>query len=345
MSKKIQISDDNGVSWSTFPGSSGSLTTDMGTIDDTIFGTDYSSMQPGMENWTMQTNGLYKGFAGYVATLKMLGTPTTMTTEPMSLVSGKTYQVTNAVKRNFDLVAALSFSDGGGVISAANIANVDFLFGRVTFVPAFTPSGGVTVTGTYAPMTNIARATGFTLTQTSATIDDTDFATAQANDGTRVYISGLKTCSLALTGIYSGSNDWRTRLGQRSRVLVEINPDGSGKSIARGFFAFTAVGQSGNVGAQEGATATLPLYVPQNANLAYPFSWVHDPSTTLNTSIQKAMTAWLNNLLYEYRYLYDGINGFQGNGIITDLSLAGGLEVMNDFTIHVQGSGVLSPAP
>jgi hypothetical protein len=345
MSKKIQISDDNGVTWSTFPGSSGSLATDMGTIDDTIFGTDYSSMQPGMENWTLQTNGLYKGFAGYVATLKMIGTPTTMTAEAMSLVSGKTYQVTNAARRNFDLTAALSFSDGGGVIAAANIASVDYLFGRVTFVAGYTPTGSVTVTGTYAPLANIARATGFTLTQTSATVDDTDFATAQANDGVRTYISGLKTASLALTGIFSPSNTWRTQLANRGRVLVEINPDGSGKSVARGFFAFTAVGQSGNVGAQEAATATLPLYVPQNAALAYPFSWIHDPTTTLNVSIQKAMNAWLNNLLYEYRYLYDGTNGFQGNGIITDLSLAGGLEVMNDFTIHVQGSGVLSPVP
>jgi hypothetical protein len=105
------------------------------------------------------------------------------------------------------------------------------------------------------------------------------------------------------------------------------------------------VGQSGNVGAQEAATATLPLYVPQNANLAYPFSWIHDVTTTLNQSIQRAQIAWLNNLLYEYRYLYDGTNGFQGNGIITDLSLAGGLEVMNDFTIHVQGSGPLSAVP
>jgi hypothetical protein len=345
MAKKIRISDDNGVTFYTFPGSSGELATDAGSIDDTIFGSEYKSSQSGMIAWTLNTNGFYKGFAGYVATLKKLSGPLALTAEPMALVAGTTatYQVTNAIKRSFDTVTPPVFSVGGTPVSAGTIVNVDYLFGRVTLTGA--AGGAVTVTGAYLPSTDVARATGFTLTQTADTIDDTDFATASANAGHRVYIPGLKTASLALTGIYGLTNNWRASLESRERLIIEINPDGNRKSIARGYFMYTAVGQSGNVGAQEGATATLPLQVPDIGNLVYPFSWLHDPTTTLNIAIQKAMTAWINNLVYEYQYLYDGTNGFQGNGIITDLTLAGGLEVMNEFTIHVQGSGPLTAVP
>lgn len=345
MAKKIQISDDNGVTWYTLPGNSGELNSEAGSIDDTVYGQSYKSTQSGLIGWTLSANGLYKGFAGYVADLRITGTPVAMVGEAMSLVTGKTYQVTLAARRSFDPAAAITVYDGGTPVVAADIASIDYLFGRVTFAVGYTVSGAVTVDASYLPLSTIARASGFTLTQTTDSVDDTDFETAQANDGHRVYKAGLKTVSLALNGIYSASNNWRTLLFARERVLIEINPDGAGKSVARGFFKPTAAGQSGNVGDQEAATATFPLSVPDIDLMQYPFSWIHDPSTTLNPAILRALAAWQNDYMYSYRYLFDGTNGFEGDGIVTDLSLAGGLEVMNEFTVNVQGSGQMAAVP
>jgi hypothetical protein len=345
MAKSIRISDDNGVTWSTLPGSSGELATEAGSISDTIFGQEYSSTQSGLISWNLSANGLYKGFAGYVATLKISGTPIAMVAEPMSVVSGKTYQITAPTKRMIDPGTAVSVLDNAAPVAVANIQNIDYLYGRVTFKSTYVPTGPITISGSYTPLATIARANGFTLTQTTNAVDDTDFETAQSNSGTKVFIAGLKTVSLALTGIMSTGNNWRTLLFGRNRVLIEINPDGQGKSVARGFFKPTSAGQSGDVGDQESATATFPLSVPDNDLLAYPFAWLHDPSTTLNAAVRKALTAWQNNFKYDYQYLQDGTNGYQGDGIITDLSLAGGLEVMNSFTVNVQGSGTLSAVP
>jgi hypothetical protein len=348
--KKIKISDDGGTTYYTFPGNAGDITTDAGTINDTIFGFDYDSMQPGLIASTLAANGLYKGFAGYVAKLNMSGTPTAMTAEPCSLVSGKTYKVTSGTKQVLDPSAAISVLDNGVGVAQSNILNIDYLFGRVTFASAYTPTGPITITGNYLPLVVIARAAGFTLTQTMATVDDTDFAKAQANSGHRSYLAGQKTVSLALQGIYSMSNDWRTRLEARALLVIEIQPDGAGLSVARGFFKPTAFGQSGNVGAQEAATATFPLFVPAgqpiaDALMAYPFGWLHASNSTLSLAIQKALTAWQNKLIYDYQYLYDGVNGIHGTGVITDITLAGGLEVMNDFSIKVALSDQLTSVP
>ena len=67
MPKTVDLSDDNGVQWHSLPGGTGELTSEAASIDDTIFGQTYQSNQPGLIGWTVTANGLYKGFAGYVA--------------------------------------------------------------------------------------------------------------------------------------------------------------------------------------------------------------------------------------------------------------------------------------
>jgi predicted secreted protein len=343
--KRIQISDDNGSNWYTLPGNSGELTTEGNSIDDTIFGQNWKSMQPGLIQAGLSANGLYKGFAGYVATLKKTGTPTTMTAEATTFVSGKTYQITDTTKRAIDPDTAVSVYGNAILIAASNIESIDYLWGKVTFKSAYTPTTPITITGKYLPLSAVARATGFTLTQQTDPVDDTDFATAQANGGYRAYLAGLKTVSLALNGIMATTNDWRSLLLNRTRVLIEICPDGANKSVARGFFRTTNVGQSGNVGAQEAASATFPLSVPDVALMLTPFSWVHDATSTLNTALQKALTAWSTDTAVDLQYLFDGTNGYTGDAILTDVSLAGGLEVMNEFAIKANFSGALTAVP
>ncbi len=98
--------------------------------------------------------------AGFVAahagvTVKFDGTPTTMTAEAMSLISGKIYRVTSATKRCFDPRVDLNVLDDGVAVAEANIANIDYLHGIVTFASGYTIVGAITVTGTFLPFTTL----------------------------------------------------------------------------------------------------------------------------------------------------------------------------------------------
>jgi hypothetical protein len=338
--KKVQISPNAGTNWYTFPGDKGEKHNDATGIKDTILGQLFQSEQTGMINWTITSNGLYKGFAGYVAKILKSGTPTTFTAEATTLVSGKIYKITSTIKNVWDRTTTVVVSDGGTPIvsPATNIVSIDYLFGIVTLASGYTPSGAITFAGKYLPMTQVAKANGFTLTQTSTTVDDTVFETAQANGGYSIFDYGLRTVSLALKGIFASSNGFEALLAARSEMVIEINPDGGSKSVGRGWFKEMSVAQSGNVGELEAQDLSFTLSVPDQSDILVPFSWTFDPATTLNRAIREAILAWETGTLTMVNYLPDGATGTKGSAVVTDVTLTGGLDVMNDFAIKFQGS-------
>lgn len=337
MSKRIQISPD-GTTWYTFPGDKGDYNNTASDIKDTIFGQDYESGQTGMLNWTVTCNGLYKGFAGYVAKVLKTGTPTTFTAQATTLVSGKTYRITDATKDMFDRLTPVTVLDNAVAVNASNIESIDYLFGRVTFKSSYTPTGPITLTGKSLPKTQIAGANSFTLTQNANAIMNTDFEIAQANDGWQTYEYGLKTIKLSVKGISKASADFRALVQARAELVIEINPDGNSKSTARGFFKALSSGQSGNVGELEDMTLEFTLAVPDQADVLLPFQWVFASDTTLSRALREAIISWQTGTPTNINYLEDGTTGVQGEAIITDLSLSGGLDVMNDFSLKFQGS-------
>lgn len=342
--KKFQISIDAGATYLTYPGDTADLVLSGTQIKDTVFGQPYESQQPGMINWTMAANGIYKGFAGYVAKLMVSGTSTAMAAEPMSLISGKTYQITNTVKRVMDRLFAVTVFDNA-VDQTANVISIDYLFGRVTFNAGYTVNSPVTITAHYLPMTQIAKSQTWTLTQTSTAINKSDFVSAQANSGLMVHDYGLKTVAFDLNGFYAVSNAFVAALLARTEFVIEIGPDGGNLSIARGWFKPHSEQLSGKVGDLEVEALKFSLFVPDPGAVPlapYPFQWLHAGGTTLSLAIQNSITAWEASTLPLFKYLYDGTNGRSGAGVITDITLTGGLDVMNLFTIKVQGSDTLS---
>lgn len=344
MAKRVRLSDDNGVSYFTLPGNTATFNNESGEIEDTIFDQDFGSNEIGLIGWSVTANGLYKGFAGYVATIKKPGTSTAMTTESMSLETGKIYAIDDSTKDVFDRATTMTIFDNA-VDHTADVEWIDFLFGRIKFFDTYTVTGAVTITGNYFPTVSIGTANEFTLTQTAEPIDTTDFATAQANGGHRTFILGLKTVGLELGGIHAVSNNFIVDLLARNELLVEINPDGTDKSEARGFFKYVTHEQSGDVGALEAESVTMSLTIPDETLLFLPFRWRHGATTTLNTSLQHALTAWENATVIDIEYLFDGTNGRTGKIIVTEVSLSGGLEVMNDFSCTFQGTGVHTVVP
>lgn len=341
MAKRVRLSSDD-ITYATLPGSSGEITNEAGSLPDTIFGQDFDSNFPGLIGWQVQGNGIFKGFAGYTVALKQGGTPIATAAEAMALVSGKTYETTDSVKAIMDRTSPPVIKDNAIIVAAADILEIDYLFGRVTFAASYTPTTPITWDGDYIPTAAIAGAKEFTLTQTANAIDETTIVEAKANSGHRIFDYGLKTVSLDMTGVYAVSNGNLASLKARSEVIVEINPDDSGLAVARGFFRFSTQSQSGDVGALEEESVSLILSVPDEDLLARPFGWLIDGTSTMATALQTAITGWQDSAPIFVEYLPDGVVGVTGEGIVTDISLTGGLESMNDFTVNLQGTDQLT---
>lgn len=335
--KEVRVSADD-VTYYTLPGGAGEWNDEGDQITDTIFGQTFASTQPGLITWGSNANALYKGFAGYVASIKKSGTSTTMTGEAMALLSGKTYQITNTAKRVIDFASAVTVLGNAIAIAADKIESIDYMFGKVTFISSYTPASPVTITGKYLPMTEVAKANSFTLSQTVETIDKTDYATARANNGYRVFDPGLRTVSLELGGFYDVTNAFWEILEAREDLVIEINPDGSGNSICRGIFKMVSRSQSGDVGALEEETRTFNLSVPENIDSV--LVWWHDSDTTLSQAIRVLLDAFSNQTKVYVQYLPEGPGevGFSGQAVLTDVSLSSSLDAMNEFTANFQGS-------
>lgn len=341
--KRIRYSFDNGTVWATLPGSTGERQTELEPVKDTVFGQNWESEQPTIGKWMVSANAYYKGFAGYVAVIKQTGTSTVMTAEAMSLVSGKTYQITAATKRVIDYNVTLTVFDNA-VNQNANVESIDYLNGQVTFKAGYTVTGPVTITGAYLPLAVLAKARGFQLTQTSAEIDTSDYETAQANGGWRTYKNGLKTVKLEVTGVYDYTNKFTTPLATRSLLVIEVAIDGaSANTVFRGFFKRTAHSQKGDVGALEEQTMTFSLWVPDGDLVLAPFKWYFAAGSTLNAAVKGALNAFQSSTAFDVEYApEDDTAVYRGDCIITEASLANNFDGQNEFRMNVRGSGAMT---
>ncbi len=345
--KTIEISNDGGTIFTALPGSGGSFSVDGEEINDTILGQTFQSNEAGLISWAVVSDGVFKGFAGYLAELKEGGTPTSMTDESMTLVAGKTFVIDDATREIWDHNSSVTFDDNAVLVPDADILNIDFLFGTVTFTAGYTVTEPITVSGDFVPMTAaLGKGQTYNLTMTMDPTDKTDFATAQANAGFRVFGTGLRSVALELGGFFDATVDMKTKLTARSEILIEIDAVGDGLSIARGFFRLSTDEQSGDVGALEEETTNFVLNVPDVPKMLTPFSWRHDATSTLNQAIQDAIDAWVGEIdNYDIRYLPVGVigesplDGISGEVVFTNISLSGGLSNMNVFNIETMGVG------
>ena len=349
MAKKIQISPDAGTTWNDLPGGNGNFSMEAEGIEDTIFGQTYNSQEVGLSKWGVNADGIFKGFAGYLVDIMKQGTPTAMTDESMTVVSGKTYAIDDAAKEIWDRATGMTFEDNAVGIAEADILSVDYLFGRVTLTAAYSVTGAITVaTGNYYPTVAIGKGNAYNLTMSANAIDNSDFETTQANSGSRTFEAGLRSVALEINGIFDSTEASAADLIARSELIIEIDPAGDGQAIARGFFKIMTTGQGGAVGALEDETVNFQLTVPQDNKVEFVFNW-RFTATTLATAIQNLLTSWLTELnTYEVRYLPQGAiaqsptDGKEGAFVVTDISLSGGLSNMNVFTAELQGTDVVT---
>jgi hypothetical protein len=323
--KTVQVSSDD-ITYYTLPGSTADFSAETNQLSDDIFGNNYSSTQPGLINWTVSGNAMYRGFAGYVASVLRNGTSTAFTTEAMT-GSGATWQITDTTKRIWDRATLPTVSTG-------TISSINYLTGTITFTGTVSAP---TVTGRYFPTAALGCSNSFSLTQTSDTTDTTCFETASVNGGFATYRATLKTVELELSGFYRASNEFFDLLQGRGELIVEVNPDGDMKSYARGFFKPVTDAQTGDVGGDETETISFRLSTPADI---LPFTWVHANDSTIPEAVKILLTAWADSEEVYVRYLPEGITGEgrEGTAIVTDISLSQSVDGMAEFSVSLQGT-------
>ena len=345
MAKRIRVSTDD-VTYYTLPGASGELRVEMANVDDTIFGQSYQSESPSIGMWEISGAAFFKGVAGYSAAVKVGGTPTAAvgaaTTE---IGTSNTFQIDNTARRLISLVNAVTVYDNA-VDHTADVESIDYLNGIIDF-GAYVATGPVTIDYYYVPSAAIGKARSFSLTQTLAEIDTTDYATAQTNGGWRTYIPGLKTVGLELGNVWDAANDFIDILAARAQVFIDISPNntqgaGTTEVLARGMFKYLTQNQSGNVGALEEETLNLNLYVPSGELVTSPFSWYFGSANALSPAVQLCLEAWRDGDIVYVEYSPDGSVGKTGQAIITEASIQNSYEGQNEFSFSFRGTGTLA---
>lgn len=191
--------------------------------------------------------------AGYSTLVKLAGATTAMTDQATTNTSGDFWQITDVTRRVLDRDVLPTFEDNAVPISAADIASIDYLFGIVEFTASKT--GPITfATGSFVPLTAVAGANAFTLNQSVDALDDTEFA----GDGSRSRIYGLKDVALSLTRILAIEATFVDAINDRTPVMVDVQPGGSGP-IARGWYVAESQAASGDIGSLEQTELSFQL--------------------------------------------------------------------------------------
>lgn len=343
MAKSVKVSKADVVDYRTIPGNTADFNVEREQLDDTIFGVKYSSTQPGLMSWTLSGNAMYRGHAGYNASIKTTGTSTPFNNQPMSLVTGNTWQINDETMRIWDKSVTLTPSTG-------TILEVDYLFGKITFTDSVT---NPTVSGSYFPVEEIGCSNSYSLTQSCDTTDTTCFRTVvppatpntlddTKTDGSRTIIPTLKTVSLELTGFYRPGNEFFKKVKEAEQLIIEIRPDrysapGEG-SICRGYFKPVSHNQSGDVGGSENETITFNIASDDGID---PFGWQY--GSRLPKALEFMLQSWQDSVPVLVKYEPDSVTNTdknrEGKGFVTEIGLEQSVDGMSEFSFTVQSTG------
>ncbi len=222
--------------------------------------------------------------AGHKTVIKRIGLATLFTDEVMDAFStvNNRYKINDATKDVFDRTTGVTFKSSatGTTISSTDILDINFLFGRVTFKT--THAASVVGSGTFLPVSNIAGAHSYTLTQSNGLLDDTDFSST----GNRTRTPGLQDITLSVSrwdtlstvanAQYFDDHIMNTTGSEgTTRALIELIPGGTTAKTARGWFIVESHNRSGGVADLESGDVELSLDAdnPVRAGDKINFGW------------------------------------------------------------------------
>jgi len=165
--------------------------------------------------------------AGKIALVKIGGTPTAFTAEAVTvLTTNLKYQITNTAKQIWSPTATIT------VLAAATPVDPEadpYVINRLTGVITFAnvvARGTVTVTGTYMPMTTIAKSKSVTYEKGNELLDDTTFD----SNGYEENIPGIHsiTASLGRNWETTYSTVFKNAIINGTLLVIQIFHDKNG---------------------------------------------------------------------------------------------------------------------
>lgn len=342
MSAKLVRTSRNGTDWNILAGNDASIDLDGEELENTIFGSDFSSSITGIISHSFSGNAMFRKTAGFEARLKTVSGNATAFTAEAFTADGDWYVITDRTKSLWDRTTEVVFSDGVGVIDPDDIEQVDYLNGRVKFISGFSVTGSVTADGEFLTTAEFACARSIDLTQSLDTIETGCFESIGANGGFELYKGTLRTVSADIEGFYRSTNDFYQTLLDRDEILIEIDLDGKGTSVARGYFRVITDGYTGGVGGDETESVSFTLSVPEGF---VPFSWYFGATSEAPASVKDIIWAWENKQELYIQYYPEGLGsrGFQGQYIVTDASISTAVDAIGEVSVSGQGTGAITP--
>ena len=171
--------------------------------------------------------------AGHLALVKKAGTSTAMSGEAMSLVSGQVYEVTDSARRILDPEVAITVYDNAIAVAAADIENIDYLFGRVTFDSGYSVTGPVTLDANFYPTVNIAAAKEWSASHTRDIAETTTFG-----DNAKGKKALLKDATGNISAFAEIDSEILAAFNSADNFFIEWDPAGDGTRVKRYWVLF-----------------------------------------------------------------------------------------------------------
>lgn len=202
-------------------------TTGKVTVDGTI---EFNGQPTTVTDSIHHSASQHSPIAGHFATLKTDIAPVTMAAEACVQVgTSQTYRISSAAHEILDPRTAVVVKDSGTAVAAASIAMIDFLFGKVTFVAGYTPTGAITIDGKYIPTVTVLTATEFSVTAKRAMLDKTALGSAWMEK-----LSGPLSVDLSFKSLAEPTDEYSTGLSMwadfnaATPKLAQIDLNGAG---------------------------------------------------------------------------------------------------------------------
>lgn len=175
------------------------------------------------------------GIAGYSARIRKAGTAVPTTGEAFTLVSGKTYKVTDRTKVPWDREATITVYDNGVPVAASNIQGYKYLTGQVIFVSTYTVTGPVTADFEYKPSVIIDWVAAADINKSANLTEITTSCDANSDldNGLKPAVRkivNLITSDGVLTGFFDPSDNFLALIGTGT-VIIEAQPDENNSNV------------------------------------------------------------------------------------------------------------------
>lgn len=338
--KLVALSRDNSpASYINVPTGDASLTITADSIDNTVYGSGFSSAINGLKSWESGFTVKMRKSAGFRTSVKRPISSTPVTKLPLSPIGGGVWSATVNSQSLWDSGKSISVFVSGAKVHNDNLKYISPLEGKVFFADHYTPSGLVTVDANILTLEEVGCVESVSLSVDSDIINMSCFKSSKS--GFHRNIKGLKKVKLDMKGFHSTGD---TVLHDNDDVMIEVDVEGNGNTLVRGNYRLMSIGLSGDVGGVQDSDVTLSLNVKEGV---LPFAVTYNSDSKLPVAMKDVLSSVLGSGDLHIRYMPYGYSRdvFQGEVIVNSVVFTSSVTDLCNWDVALVGEGVLKQIP